>query len=236
MMRPMVVLLLCLAPALAAAQPEPPPQSGTVLHLSEQAARQVVRDRLRAVLRVEAVDSDATRLQAEINRRMAAALNRAKSVADVTAATGGYSVQQEQPQNQKSRWRGTASLSLTAREPAPLLSLAGGLQQDGLIVTSLGYELSPEAARSVEDELTATAIARLRQRAERVAAELGLAVERMRELRLGNATGVAPIPRAFAAAETGGAVASSTPLPVAEPGETTVTVAVNADILLMPKR
>ena len=236
MPRLLFALLLCLpAPLAGAAEPERPPETGTVLHLAEQAERQVPRDRLHAVLRVEVVESDAAKLQAEINRRMTAALARAKGVAEVSVATGGYSLQQEQLPNQPRRWRGVASLSLTARDPAPLLDLVGALQQEGLVVSSLAYELTPEAARQVEDELTATAVARLKERAEHVAASLGLAVERFRDLRLGNA-GIPPQPRVYAmAGAMASASANAIPPPVAEPGEATVSISVDADVVLKPK-
>lgn len=235
MTRLILAFALGLLPALAAAQTTSPPlpDNATLLHLGEQAHRMVTRDELRAVLRVEAVDTDAAKLQAAINKRMQAAVARAKSVAGVTVATGGYSVYQEQPKDKPPRWHGMATLSLVGRDPAPLLELAGSLQQDGLVVSSLAYELTPEAARSVEDELTGEALARLKQRAERTAAALGLAVERIRDLRIGNAGGVPPVPRMMM---LGGAAPAAAPPPVAEPGEAQVTVSVDAEVVLVPRR
>lgn len=218
---------LCL-PALAA---EAPGDTATVLHLSERAERPVVRDQLRAVLRVEASDSDAARLQAEIDRRMAAAVARAKSVAGVSLFTSGYAVSQQQGKDQPPQWHGSAGLTLTEREPAaPLLALLGELQQSGLLMSSLAYELTPEGTRQAEDELTAEALERLRQRAGRIAVTLGVAVRRIRDLRVGNATGAQPAPRLFATVAGGGA-----PAPVAEPGEATVGVSVEAEFELGPK-
>src|SRR6185312_15936738 len=163
-----LLLALPLLPLPAGAAEPPAAAAGdtaTVLHLSEQAQRMVARDRLHAMLRVEATDSDAARLQAAIDQRMAAAVARAKGVPGVTVFTSGYSVYQEQPKDKPPQWHGTASLSLTAAQADPLLALVGKLQQTGLLMSSLAYELSPEAARSAEDELTGEALARLRQRA-----------------------------------------------------------------------
>ncbi|HEX7968270.1 MAG TPA: SIMPL domain-containing protein [Stellaceae bacterium] len=224
-----------LLPALAQAQTVAPPpkrdENGTVLHLTERSERMVKRDRLTADLRVEASDADPARLQAEINRRMAAALDHAKSVAAVTVATGGYSVYQQQASPQApARWHGMQSLLLASRDAAPLLPLAGALQQQGLALYSLGYELTPEAARSVEDELTSQALSRLRERAERIAGALGMTVERLRDVQVGNADGTPPMPhpmqyKAMAAAS-----------PVAEPGDAAVSVSVSAEVLLAPRR
>jgi predicted secreted protein len=236
MIRPVfLALALALLPLSAMAAEETAPRSAdhtTVLHLTEQAQRRVARDELRAVLRVEAADADAAHLQQEINQRMAAAVTRAKAVPGVTVETSGYSIYEERAQNKPPQWHGSASLVLTTKEAPPLLALVGELQQNGLAMSSLAYQLTPEAARAVEDQLTATAIQRLRERAERVARGLGLAVRRIRDLRLGNAAGTPPLPRPFLSA--GMAAAAATP--VAEPGEATVSVSVEAEVLLGPKR
>lgn len=231
------------APALAQDPGIVPPRdaNATALHLVERGERMVKRDRLTAEIRVEAENADPARLQAEINRRMAAALEHAKAVAAVTVTTGGYHVYQSPPRppaadrgsaNQASpRWQGTQSLLLQSRDAAALLALAGTLQQQGLVLSSLAYELTPEAARAVEDELTKEALARLRQRAERVADDLGLTVERIRDLQVGNADGAQPVPRSFYSAAR-----AATPAPVAEPGDATVSVSVSAEVLLAPRR
>jgi predicted secreted protein len=227
-------------PVLAQAPvvPSPPlPDNATLLHLSEPAQRLVARDELHAVLRVEAVDTDAAKLQAEINHRLAAALAKAKSVTTLRVETSGYSVYPEAGPSMVSKtrtnqWRGSAGLTLIGQDPGPLLALVGELQKEGLVLSSLAYELTPAAARAVEGELTDEALARMKERAAKIAATLGLSVERIRDLRVGNALGTQPVPRFF---EQKMATASA-PAPVAEPGEATVTVTVDADIVLMPKR
>ncbi len=226
-----ILAFACLSLPAAAAD-MPAAEGVTVLHLSAEADRMVPRDRLRAVLRVEGANADPARLQADINRRMAAAVARAKTVAGVTLATSGYSVFEEMVKDQPPRWHGTAGLTLTARDAAPLLALIGELQQSGLALSALDYELSPEAAREAEDVLTAEALRRLRERAERVAESLNLAVLRIRDLRLGNAAATPPQPRPFMMAK---AASSAPPPPVAEPGQATVSLSVDADVELGKK-
>lgn len=233
------VIALIAAPALAQAPPGPPaplPENATLLHLSEPAQQLVPRDQLRAVLRVESVDADAAKLQAEIDRRLAAALAKAKSVTTLRVETSGYSVYPESGPSvvskaRSNQWRGSASLSLIGLDPSPLLALVGELQKEGLVLSSLAYELTPAAARAVEGELTDEALSRLQERAEKIAATLGMSVERLRDLHVGNATGTQPGPRILAEKM----VTALSPPPVAEPGEATITVTVDADIVLMPK-
>jgi predicted secreted protein len=218
-------------PALAAsasAQTPPPPSNATVLHLSETAERNVPRDRLRVRLAAEIADPDAAKVQAEINRRMTAALARIKGVPDIVAETNGYSVYQENPGKTPPRWHGSQSIALVAKDFAALLALVGTLQQDGLVITGLAPELSREARQSVEDELTDDALMRLQKRAEHIAVGLGAKVDLYRDLRIGNAATPQPLMRAMAEA---GSLSQSSP-PVAEPGEAVVSVTVQADIAL----
>ena len=230
--RPIAIALLLFAACAEGAAAQTPPSSNnlSVLHLTETADRLVARDRLRAELAAEVTDPDAAKVQAEINRRMGAALARIKSVPDLQVETNGYSVYQERPDKTVLRWRGSQSVTVTAKDFTPLLTLVGTLQQEGLVVRSLTPLLSREARQATEDELTAAALERLQKRAARVAAQLDSKIDFYRDVRVGNAAAPGPVPimRAAAAAS----YFSPAPPPVAEPGETQVSVTVEADIVL----
>jgi uncharacterized protein len=216
--------LLTLAPLPALAQPAEP--ASTVLHLSQTAERRVMRDLLRVELRVEETGSDPLALQAAVNRRMAVAVERARQVQGVEVETGNYEVNEEQPPNAPHRWRASQSLILTGKAADAVLKLAGTLQSDGLLMSSMTYEVSPETVRGAEEDLTAEALAGLAQRASSVADRVHLSVLRYRDLRVGNAeTGGQPVPRFAAMAMA---------VPVAQPGEAVIRVTVSADLLLGP--
>ncbi|HZS82140.1 MAG TPA: SIMPL domain-containing protein [Stellaceae bacterium] len=222
------LLLLAMAPAQAADSEAAP--GTTKLHLSQTAERMIPRDRIRVQLRAESVASDPTRVQAEVNKRMTAALDRARAVPGVRAETTGYSVFEEHQTNVASRWHGSQTLVLTGGDFAALLGLAGALQGDGLVMSNLTFELAPETARGAEDELTSEALTRLRQRAERIASDLRMKVVGLGELRVGNVIvnqPHPPIPYAMAEAK-----APAMPPPAAEAGEATVQVTVEADLRL----
>jgi len=223
--------LIGLAFALTATAPvlaQDAERSMTVLHLCQTAERSVMRDLLRIELRVEATGTDAQTVQAEINRRMAAALDRAKHVQGVRVETGFYNVGEERPQGGPVRWRGGQSVILIGKDSDSMLKLAGALQSDGLSTSSLGYEISPETVRGAEEDLTSEALTALGHRAASVAEQMHLSVLRYRDLHVGNAeTGGSPVPR-FAA--------MAAPAPVAEPGESKIRVNVEAELLLIPPR
>ena len=219
-------LILCWAGTAVAQGTE---QQTTVLHLSQTAERMVLRDLLRIDLRVEETGADPLAIQTAINRRMAAALDRAHQVQGVRVETGSYGVGEDRPQSGPSRWRGSQSLILRSTAADAALKLAGALQSDGLLMSSMAYEASPETVRGAEEDLTAEALAALDRRAASVAGHMHLAVLRYRDLRVGNAeTEGRPVPRF--------AVAAMAAAPVAEPGEATIRVTIEAELLLAAPR
>ncbi len=208
---------------------QPTDHEVTVLHLSQTAERSVLRDLLRIDLRVEEVGSDPLAIQTAINRRMAAALDRAHQIQGVRVETGSYGVGEERPQTGPSRWRGTQSLFLRSKAADAALKLAAALQSDGLLMSSMAYEASPEIVRGAEEDLTAEGLAALDRRAGSIAGLMHLVLLRYRDLRVGNAeTGGLPGPRFAAMA----AMAA----PVAEPGEATIRVTIEAELLLAAPR
>jgi predicted secreted protein len=222
--RLLVVILGTSSVALA----QPVDQQITTLHLTQTAERSVVRDLLRVELRVEETGADALAVQSAINRRMSAALDRARQVQGVRVETGPYGVGEERPEKGPSHWRGSQSLIVIGTDAASLLKLAGALQSDGLLMSSLGYAISPETLHGAEEDLTAEALAALDRRAASIADRMHLRVLRFRNLQVGNAeTGRRPVPRFAAMATTA---------PVAEPGEGVIRVTIEAELLLGPPR
>jgi predicted secreted protein len=219
------------AAAVAAEGDDAATDDATVLHLGETADRQIPRDRLRAQLRVEATGAGARQVQADINKRMASALERARAAAGVKIETGGYAVYEERPPTGAAKWHGSQTLSLTGGDFAQVLALAGDLQGDGLATSALVFELAPETARAAQDDLTAEALRRLRQRAERIAADLQMTVLRLRSIRVGNVGGDQP---QYPVQMRAMAAPGKLPEPVAEGGDARVQVAVEADVLLTP--
>jgi uncharacterized protein len=230
---PFAAVLLLAAPAAAQMHPHHDVDaSQTRLRLIESAQRTVKQDRLRAILRAEVSGPDARRVQAEINRRMTAAVEKAKTVSSVRVETGSYGLYEDRPNNASPVWRGQQTLSLIGTEFGDVLQLAGELQQSGLVFSGMNFELRPETARTYEDELTAEAIARLKERADRVAQTMGLKVEHFREINVGNVLGDPPPRPMMRMREMSAAQAAP---PVAEAGEQVVQISVQADIVLAPR-
>lgn len=218
----LILSLLAAAPAVA--------EEKVVLQLGESAERMVVQDRIRAQLRIELGGGDPRALQGQVNQKMAAALERARAVAAVRAETQGYFVYEDKTLKRGQRWWGSQGLSLTSFESGALLALVGQLQEDGLVVSGLGYELAPETRRRIERELVPEAIRRIKETAETVARSLELPKSEIVRIRLGEAQ--APPIRGFAAPALAMAERAAIAPPAAEPGETMVTVRIEAEVSL----
>lgn len=208
-------------------------QVPTKLMLGESATREVEQDTLVVVLAARHRAPDAREAQRVVNQTMTGAIEQARAVAGIQVATGGYRVYQEYDRDGRPRaWIAEQDLRLRSREAARLLELAGSLQDAGLILGGLSYELSAEARRALEDELTLEAIERLRARAERIATAMGMRVELIETLRIGSVAEEPPVRPMF---EARMADAAAMPPPVALPGTDLVEVGIDAEVALVPE-
>lgn len=213
-----------------------PALADTAVHLDQQAQKVVPRDRLIAELRVEASGPDSRAVQDEINRRMGTALAKARKSAALTVQSGGYSVYREQPSKGTEIWHANQSLSFASKDFDAVLKLSGELQGDGLIMSNLRFFLAPETLRAAQSELTAQALTALRERAGEVATDLGMGVAQYKELTIGNATegfeGRRPVMMAKGFSSSAAPIAT----PEAEGGDSTITLSVQAEVILAEKR
>lgn len=210
--------------APAAAQPE------TLLRLSETVERSVRADELNAVRRAEAVGSSAAAVGEQVNRMVAAALERARAAPGVTVSTGSYTTWRIG--ERREQWQGSQELRLTAIEAAPaLLELVGTLQGQGLAVSRLVFEVSSPLRKRERDAATEEALAALKERAERLAGMMGMRFAGFRELRV-DAGRLArpPLPAPMAMAADAARTA-----PSAQPAEVPITVTVEGDGILLPR-
>ena len=196
----------------------------------------VPNDRMQATLRAEAEHANPATAASEANARMQKALARAKATPGVDAKSAGYSTWQMWEKGRPSRWKVVQSVSLTGNDFAAIAALVSRLQdEDGLLVTNLGFSVSPEARRKAEDALMREAIRAWQQRAATAADALGF--PGWRAGRLNVVTGdMAPAPRPEmmmrAQAQT---AAGGVPIAV-EGGTTDLTVTVTGDAMLESSR
>lgn len=212
------VLLASCGPALA----------NTTLHLSDTETVIAHPDELVAMLHVEATGPNAAAAQQVVNSAMAAALARARQVPGVTAATQGYTAWQA---TQPKRWQASQALMLRSHDGASLLTLVGELQQKGLAMSELSWQLSPEASRTARDQAMRAALSALRGRAEEAAGLLGLRFDSFQRVSIAGSQPVPALPRAMMAT----AMAAAPTPPSAQAEDVPVIATADADAVLVPK-
>jgi predicted secreted protein len=229
-MRPahlLAALLTVAPPALAQTPPPSASLAETVLHLGESAEVTRAPDEIVATLRAEARAGGAAAAQEAVNRAVAAAVARAGAVPGVRVSTGGYWTSRVEEGRQ---WQAAQTLTLRGGDAAAMLELAGALQGAGLATAGLTWTLRRETARTAREEASRLALDALRRRAEEVAAQLGMTVAGLREVRI-DAPDMAPRPMVAMAARSERAAAP----PVALAEDAVISARVEAVAVLRPR-
>jgi uncharacterized protein YggE len=215
---------LLAAPALA----QPAGLAETTLHIAESAEVTRAPDEVVATLRAEARAGTAAAAQDSVNRIVAAAVARAQAIPGIRVATGGYwTARVEEGRS----WQASQTITLRGAEAAKLLELAGALQGQGLAMASLHWTLTRDAARTAREEASRLALEALQRRAAAVAAQLGLELVGLRELRIDAPEREARPVMAMARSAAGPAAAP----PVALAEDVVVAATVQAVAVLRPR-
>jgi predicted secreted protein len=220
------VLLLTMA-TMAFADNTPTPQP--VITVTANATVSIPNDRMHAFLRTEVDNADAALAAAEVNRRIAQAIARAKAVAGVEVTTSGYSSYQVNEQNRPTRWRVAQTITLEGNDFAALAGLATRMQaDDGLVLSGLNFSVSTKARRAAEEALTQQAIKAWQQRAQAVATGFGATAWRTGRVTVQASDDMRPQPMMRASAAS-----AMAPPPVnVEGGNSDVTVTVSGEAIL----
>ncbi len=221
-------------PLLAVLATAPCAHADTILDLSETAHVSAKPDEIAASLRAEATAATPQEAQAAVNQAIAHALQTAHGTRGITISTGQYSVWNvETPpvhpgtaQAGPPQWHASQGLDLTGKDGTAMLALVGTLQDDGLAVQSLSWQLSAELMRATQELALRQAVSGLRARAEEMAGLLGLRFASFRMVRL--TPELRPMPMMMMRA-----AAASMPAPSAEQGPIEVSATVTAEAVLV---
>lgn len=217
----------------------------TIISLSANEQLQLKQDILQGSLRIEIDGKTPKDVQDKINKAMAAAVETAKSYNEVKTSTGQYYVYSYDPNPQpptqnlrdaKARlvWKGSQTIDLNSKDSASLLELAGKIQEAGFVMNGLNYTLSPEQQEAYKDTMMVEALKKIQKRAEIAAKALGKSGYDIVELNVDNAGPIMPMPVMYKSARMEMASDAGMAAPVAQSGEQTVSLNVNARVLLKP--
>ena len=220
------------APA-APVDPRPTAMAGTTAYLGASASTQVQQDWLVIRLVAQKEGADAANVQRQLKTSLAPALAQAQSEAKAGAmevSTGQLNVSPRFNREGKTNgWTGIAELVLQGRDVDRITAMAGRLT--GLIVSDVGWQLSPELIAQTETIVQSQAVARWRAKADALTQQLGLTQYRVSDIQLGRPSD-GPMHSAAAAPAMvmdASADARSAPIPV-QAGATRVSVNVSGKI------
>jgi uncharacterized protein len=237
----MVVLVACGGGAWA--QTPPPgearaaaPPSLTHLHLSAEGSVSQPPDELVGDLTAEATSPSTAEAQRKVNAMMAQGMKEARAVEGIEARAAGYAVNQVdldegsapvRPHPRRIGWTAQQTLEVRGKDGDRLLSLVSKLQDEGLAVASIDWQLSPELGREARDGAMVKALQALRVRADKAAQALGLKVDQFQDVRV-DMPGSMPIRPMMATRMQAG------PPPQATASPQDITSEVSADVVLRP--
>ena len=212
-------LFFVAAPVAQGADPAP---RYNVVELQAEAQREVPNDTLGASLYVELNDANPAALANAINKAANDALRVARGYNSVRVRSGSN---QSYPVYSKGNllqgWRGRAEIRLESKDFEAASGLIGKLQA-GMQLGNLGFSVSPEARRQVENELIVEAIGAFKARAEIVRGALAGRGYKLQRLNV-NSGRSSPPPR-FAMARALAAGAPEVAAPDLEGGVSQITV------------
>jgi len=223
------ILLLVLALGALPALAHEPELRYNRASFSVSATEDVANDTLVAVLTVQRDGSSARQLATEVNQVMAWALAKAKEAPSIKVQTLDYQTSPIYQKNVVTGWRVSQSLRLEGRETAAVSDLVGVLQER-LNLQQVGYEVSRERRKEVEDRLIGEAIAAFQARAKQVAADLQRRTFRLVQMDVSSGPAPMPVYRQRAMPMAMAEVAAAPP--AIEAGTQTITIGVTGEIEL----
>ena len=156
-------LMSAVSPAFTA---EPSQPRYNVVEFQAEAQREIQNDLLNATLYVELNDASAAALADAINKRVNDALRVAKEYKAVRVRSGdNRTFPVYSKANTLQGWRGRGEIRIESKDFEAASALIAKLQSS-MQLAGVGFSVSPETRRAVEDELTVEAISAFKARAE----------------------------------------------------------------------
>jgi len=135
-----------------------------LVNIQAFASTEAQTDTMHAVVAVEAENRDPAVLAKSINKKMAWALETAKSFSAVKVKGGQYTTHQMYNKRIFKAWRGSQTITLESKNSTELGKLVAVLQKK-LLIKSIRYEVSKEKLGGIKKQLTQQAIINFNEQA-----------------------------------------------------------------------
>jgi uncharacterized protein YggE len=212
-------------------------EDGTYLNLSVTETKQVEPDILIASLRYESESESAKEVQNKINQMMKKALSVLEKKDNVEVSTEQYSVYKfykplKQGAPEKELWKGSQSIVIKSKSTEDILALSGQLQEIGLVMSDLHYEVSIAKIEETRTSMVENAINKLLSHAKRVAGIIGLKEVKIKNINIDGDNRYPPVPYPKLMRTVATDMVNSVANPVSAPGKIDITLNISATILL----
>ena len=210
-----------------------------VLNLSATEQQDVAQDTLNASLMFSTQGKDKAALQNEVNTTMRKALDLLEAATGIEYNTAQYQVYMFDPAQPSRRdinnptWRAQQEVQINSLDSSAMLDLVGQLQENGLVIISLYYSLSAAKYEEISGTLMLAALKKLQDRANTAAGALSMSEANLVEVSLDGSPNFAYGERFNVGVARAVDSAAMAP-PVADPGETQVSLTVSARAVLSP--
>lgn len=212
-----------------------------MLHISATEQQEVAQDMLVASLEYSVEGKDKSTLQDGVNRTMQKAVALLDKAGAITFSTQHYQVyqlhqprdkQDIEPESKTPLWRAQQGIQLKGTDGTAVLDYVGKLQEMGLHMKGLSYQLSPARQAEITDSMLTTVLHTLQKRADRAAEALGKKSADLVEVNVQGGGDAPMLHRSMMAMESAPA-SQKMATPVARPGQSTVSLSVDARALLI---
>lgn len=198
--------------------------------LSVSAEHEVDNDIMTVTLLATHQASLSTEANKVVNKQMAAALETLKKTSNIKYETGNYQTQPIYQNQQIAGWKTSQQIELKSADFNQLSTLVGKLQKE-LKISSMGFEVSKGVRQATEQQLTEEALNQFKQQATLVQKTMGASGYQIISVNINSGSHRPPVRYAMMRNEM--ALASDSPSPAVEGGNSTLNVNVSGQIQLI---
>jgi len=199
-------------------------------HLSADAEDEIDNDIMKVTLLATHQALQSSEANKVVNKQMASALKTLKATKDIHYETGNYQTHPIYQNQQIAGWKASQQIELKSADIDQLSDLVGELQKE-LKISSMRFDVSKQVRQKTENMLSVEALNQFKERAALMQKTMGADGYQVVAINVNTGMQRPPIRRTMMRAEM--AMASDSPAPSVEGGNSTINVEVSGQIQLI---
>jgi len=199
-------------------------------HLSASAEDEIENDIMKVTLLASHQSLKSSDANKVVNQQMTMALEILKKTKDIQYETGNYQTQPVYQNRQITGWNASQQIELKSSDVDQLSEVIGKLQKE-LKISSMSFDVSKPVRQKAENGLSVEALNQFKERAELIQKTMGADQYQIVTVDINTGTQRPPARQRLMMTEM--SMASASPAPTVEGGNSTVTVNVTGQIQLI---